>query len=80
MAKEAVAMASKGFKDVYSCLSCRASGEGIDEFRCDGCRSYVCQHLVLIDGGMMICFCCYKDLELKWPDWSYSRHQEDQEP
>lgn len=66
-------MASQGFKDVYSCLVCRGIGDGTDEFKCHGCGAYACQHLVLIDGGMIICFCCYKDQERGWPDWSYTR-------
>jgi hypothetical protein len=73
-------MASQGFKDVYSCLACRGIGEGTDEFKCNGCGAYVCQHLVLIDGGMVICFCCYKDQELVWPDWSYTRLPLDPKP
>lgn len=60
-----------GYKDVFCCLSCRGVGVA-DEFKCNGCGSHVCQHLVLIDGGLVICFCCYKDQERVWPDWVFA--------
>lgn len=63
----------KDFKDVYSCLGCQAASEGTDEFKCSGCGAYACQHLVLIDGGVILCFVCYKDQEREWPPWSYAR-------
>lgn len=67
------------YKDSFSCFACQRRGQGMDEFKCNGCGSYVCEHLVLIDGGMVICFCCHKDQERKWPDWSYTMI-EDKDP
>lgn len=63
----------KDYRDSFSCLSCRSTSR-MDEFKCSGCGTFVCEHLVLVDSGMMICFCCHKDKgeEIKWPDWSYT--------
>ena len=68
-----------GYRDIFSCLYCHKSGEGTDEFKCSGCGSYVCQHLVLIDGGLVICFCCHKDQKREWPAWWYVRVPEEPE-
>jgi hypothetical protein len=62
----------EGFKDVYTCISCSVNGQGMDEFKCGCCGAHACQHLVLIDGGMVFCFVCYKDKSRTWPDWSYT--------
>lgn len=65
-------MASPGYRDIFSCIACQMSGIGQAEFKCNGCGVYACEHLVVMDGGMMICFCCYKDQTIKWPDYSYT--------
>lgn len=70
-------MTLQGFRDVFCCLSCWKASESKDEFKCNGCGSYVCEHLVLIDGGLVICFCCYKDQKIEWPAWWYARIPED---
>ena len=68
-----------GYRDVFSCIACQAVRDLNAEFKCGACSSYVCEHLVLIDGGLIICFCCYKDQSREWPDWCYAMLPEPEE-
>lgn len=69
---EAMAMLPSKYHDVFSCPVCQSSESHREEFKCSGCGSHACEHLVLIDGGMVICFCCYKDDDREWPDYTYT--------
>lgn len=65
-------MLSQKYRDVFSCPACQGP-EGVrDEFKCGGCSSYTCEHLVVLDGGILLCFCCYKDQTRRWPDYCYT--------
>jgi hypothetical protein len=65
-------MRPQNHRDIFTCTACQTREVGRDEFECGACGAYACEHLVLIEGGLVICFCCYKDQGIKWPDYCYT--------
>lgn len=64
------------YRNIFGCIPCRMHGDGSNEFQCSGCGCHACEHLVVLTGGSILCFCCYRGTEIEWPDWSFTMEPE----